>query len=104
MIGLRPGRKAMAVHSGRGAWLAGCLLHCAYCGWVFRAAWWWGRRGPFGRASTASALCGRIMDRRLSEGCLGAEGRMGEFGHPPSSVIGGQFAPRDSRLSAGWFA
>lgn len=78
------------VRSGRGAWLARCLLHCAYCGWVFRAACWWGRRGPFGRASTASALRGRIMDRRLSVGCLGAEDRMGEFGHPLSSDRGGE--------------
>lgn len=30
-----------------------------------------GREGPFGRASTASALHGRIMCRRLKKGALG---------------------------------
>jgi hypothetical protein len=50
--------------------------------------------GPLGRASTASALHGRIMAVRLA-GVPWADGRMGEFGHLSSdwggegAVIGG---------------
>lgn len=63
--------------------------------------------GPFDREHGVCVAAWAHNGRAARGGCLGADGQMGEVGHRHrigGVLIGGKLAPRDSGMSAGWFA